>query len=188
MRPNISDLDDARFDVIVVGGGINGASTAQHLAAAGYRTLIVDKGDFGSGASSRSSRLLHCGLRYFAPGRSVFDFVRHPSRFVTALRMARLAMQARAEFVRTSPQRTDAMTLHFPIYRKGPYRAWQIDVAFELLKRFGPKDVPLDYRRMNPEEVRTHPLAGGLRDLDQLVGVAAFREFQFDWPERIVMD
>jgi len=77
MRSSLTELDDGRFDVIVIGGGINGASTAQHLAAAGYSTLIVDKGDFGSGASARSSRLLHCGLRYLAPGRSIFDFVRH---------------------------------------------------------------------------------------------------------------
>ncbi len=102
--------------------------------------------------------------------------------------MARLAMQARSEFVRTSPSRTNAMTLHFPIYRGGPYAAWQIGAAFALLKRLGPKDVPLDYRRMSPQEARAHPLLGGLRDLDRLVGVAAFREFQFDWPERIVVD
>ncbi len=37
MRPDIAELDGEQFDVIVVGGGINGASTAQHLAAAGYR-------------------------------------------------------------------------------------------------------------------------------------------------------
>ena len=144
MRPNISDLDDARFDVIVVGGGINGASTAQHLAAAGYRTLIVDKGDFGSGASARSSRLLHCGLRYLAPGRSILDFARHPTRLAVALRMARLAMEARGEFVRTSGSRTTAMTLHFPIYRDGPYASWQISAAFALLRRLGPDDVPLE--------------------------------------------
>jgi glycerol-3-phosphate dehydrogenase len=188
MRPDIADLDGERFDVIIVGGGINGASTAQHLAAAGYQTLIVDKGDFGSGASSRSSRLLHCGLRYLAPGRSILDFVRHPSRLVVAMRMARLAMGARGEFVRTSGSRTNAMVLHFPIYRDGPYAAWQIGVAFELLKRLGPKDVPLDYRRLSPQEARAHPLLGRLRDLDQLIGVAAFREYQFDWPERIVVD
>jgi glycerol-3-phosphate dehydrogenase len=188
MRPDIADLHDEKFDVIIVGAGINGASTAQHLAAAGYRTLVVDKGDFGSGASSRSSRLLHCGLRYLAPGRSVLDFVRHPTRFVVALRMARLAMEARSEFVRTSPSRTNAMALHFPIYRGGPYAAWQIGVAFELLKRLGPKDLPLDYRRMSAQEARSHPLLGGLRDIDQLVGVAAFREYQFDWPERIAVD
>jgi glycerol-3-phosphate dehydrogenase len=188
MRPSIAEMDDKRFDVIVVGGGINGASTAQHLAAAGYRTLIVDKGDFGSGASSRSSRLLHCGLRYLAPGRSILDFARHPKRLAVALRMARLAMEARSEFVGTSPSRTAAMTLHFPIYRGGPYAAWQIGAAFALLKRLGGKDVPLNYRRMNLQEARAHALIGGLRDLDRLVGVAVFREFQFNWPERIVLD
>jgi glycerol-3-phosphate dehydrogenase len=188
MRPSLAELDGSRFDVIVVGGGINGASTAQHLEAAGYSTLIVDQGDFGSGASSRSSRLLHCGLRYLAPGRSMLDFVRHPKRLAVALRMARLAMQARSEFVRTSPSRTTAMTLHFPIWRGGPYAAWQIDVAFALLKRLGGMDVPLDYRWMRPPEARADPLLGGLRDLDRLVGVAAFREFQFNWPERIVLD
>jgi glycerol-3-phosphate dehydrogenase len=188
MRPSIVELSDRCFDVIIVGGGVNGASTAQHLAAAGYRTLIVDKGDFGSGASSRSTRLLHCGLRYLAPGRSVLDFVRHPTRLAVALRMARLAMEARSEFVRTNPSRTMAMTLHFPVYQGGPYAAWQIDVAFALLKRLGGKEVPLDYRRMSPQEARAHPLIGGLRDLDRLVGVAAFHEFQFNWPERIVLD
>ena len=133
MRPDLSQLDGRRFDVVIIGGGINGASTAQHLAAAGYRSLIIDKGDFGSGASARSSRLLHCGLRYLAPGRSLFDFVRHPRRLATALRMARLAMEARGEFVRTTPDRATAMTLHFPIYRGGLYGAWQVDAAFALL-------------------------------------------------------
>src|SRR3954469_1904890 len=113
MRADISELDGQCFDVVIVGGGINGASTAQHLAAAGYRTLLVDKGDFGSGASARSRPLLHCGLRYLGPRRSLFDFWRHPSRLVTALRMARMAMQARDEFVRTSPARTASMMLHF---------------------------------------------------------------------------
>ena len=188
MRPQIASLEGEQFDVVVVGGGINGASTAQHLAAAGYKTLIVDRGDFGSGASARSSRLLHCGLRYLAPGRSILDFVRHPTRFSTALRMARLAMDARGEFVRTSSSRTNVMALHFPIYRDGPYAAWQVDAAFKLLEWMGPGDVPLEYRRMSPSEVSKHPLLGNLRDIDQLVGVAAFSEYQFNWPERIALD
>lgn len=188
MRPDLSQLDGRRFDVVIIGGGINGASAAQHLSAAGYRLLVVDKGDFASGASARSSRLLHCGLRYLAPGRSLFDFVRHPSRLATALRMARLAMDARGEFVRTSPARATAMALHFPIYRDGLYRGWQVDAAFALLKRLGGADVPLDYRRLSPDEARAHPLLGRLRDLDRLAGVAAFREYQFDWPERVALD
>lgn len=188
MRPGLAGLDGADFDVVVIGGGINGAAAARELAAQGYRVLVVDKGDFASGASSRSSRLLHCGLRYLAPGRSVLEFVRHPGRLRVALRMARQAMEARSDLVRLAPHRVAQMRLHFPIYRRGPYRAWQVDMAFELLKRLGPGDVPLDYERIPPARARTMPLIGGLRDYDDLHSVAAFREYQFDWPERVAID
>ena len=54
---SIAELDSAHFDVAIIGAGVNGASAAQHLSAAGYRVLVVDKGDFADGATSRSSRL-----------------------------------------------------------------------------------------------------------------------------------
>ena len=63
MRTPLTELDGAKFDVAVIGAGVNGASAAQHLAAAGFTTLLVEQNDFASGSSSRSSRLLHCGLR-----------------------------------------------------------------------------------------------------------------------------
>lgn len=110
MREPLSALAGRRFDVAVIGAGANGASAAQHLAAAGYSVLLVDKGDFASGSSSRSSRLLHCGLRYLAPGKSLWEFVAHPGRFATACRMASAAMDCRAQLVRTTPERTRAMT------------------------------------------------------------------------------
>lgn len=173
------------YDVVIVGAGINGSSAAQHLAAAGYDVLAVDKGDFCSGSSSRSSKLLHCGLRYLAPGRSIFDFVIHPTRLTTALRMARLAMQARAAFVETTPQRAKPFRLHFPVYSDGPYAKWQMKVAFGLLRALGPSSVPLNYEMLSPSQARATPLVGGLRDPDKLNGVAAFDEYRFDWPERI---
>lgn len=188
MRSDLAGLDGREFDVAIVGAGINGASAAQHLAAAGFRVLLVDKGDFASGASSRSSRLLHCGLRYLAPGRSMFDFVRHPSRLAVALRMARLAMEARAEFVKTSPERARPVRLHFPIYRGGPYSGWQVDLAFSILNRFGDAEVPLDYKRLTRDEASRTPLISGLRDGQDLQSVAAFTEYQFEWPERIALD
>lgn len=188
MREALAGLDGARFDVVVIGAGVNGASAAERLAADGYRVLVVDKGDFASGASSRSSRLLHCGLRYLAPGRSILDFVRHPARLKTALRMARLAMQSRSEFVKSFPGRVGQMRLHFPIYAGGLYRGWHLDLAFRLLERLGPGDLPLDYRRLSPQEARALPLIGGLRDPDRLLGVSAFREYQFQWPERVAVD
>ena len=188
MNESLARLSGAAFDVAVIGGGINGASAAQHLSAAGYSVLLVEKGDFGSGSSGRSSRLLHCGLRYLAPGRSLLDFVRHPSRFVAALQMARKGMEARSEFVRTSAEQAQAMRFCFPIYKGGPYRGWQVDVAFRLLERLGPGDLPLDYERVPAKAAMRNPLLRLLRDPQALDSVAMFREYQLDWPERICVD
>jgi glycerol-3-phosphate dehydrogenase len=57
-----------RFDLVVVGGGITGAGVARHAAQAGLRTLLLEAGDFAAGTSSRSTKLIHGGLRYLAMG------------------------------------------------------------------------------------------------------------------------
>ena len=188
MRPRIAELDKAVFDVCVIGAGANGTSSAQHLAAAGYKVLLVDKGDYGSGSSSRSSRLLHCGLRYLAPGASILEFVWHPTRFRTAMRMARLAMEARRQIVTTTPERVRAIKFHFPIWSDSTYRPWQIRAGLALLASMAPKDVPLEQRMLPPAAAKVMPLIGGLRDWDRLQAIAAFTEYQFEWPERLCVD
>src|SRR5918911_2894645 len=52
------------FDLLVIGGGITGAGVALDAATRGLRTALVERGDFASGTSSRSSKLVHGGLRY----------------------------------------------------------------------------------------------------------------------------
>jgi len=188
-RRPLGELDGRRFDVAVIGAGVNGASAAQHLAGAGYTVLLVDKGDYGSGSSSRSSRLLHCGLRYLAPGASMWEFVRAPGKLRIAVTMARAAMRCRHQFVTTAPERAKAMRLHFPVYRGGPYARWQIELAFRLLGFLGGRgSTPLDYRFLRPEEAAQVPLVQWLRQPEELIGVAGFREYQFEWPERVVAD
>src|SRR5262252_3269276 len=61
---NIERMRQEDFDVVVIGGGINGAGIALDCAARGIKTALVEKDDFGSGTSSRSSKLIHGGLRY----------------------------------------------------------------------------------------------------------------------------
>jgi glycerol-3-phosphate dehydrogenase len=188
MRSAIAKLDKAKFDVCVIGAGVNGASTAQHLAGAGYSVLLVEKGDYGSGSSSRSSRLLHCGLRYLAPGASMFEFARHPSRLRTAMRMAKLAMEARRQLVLTAPERVRPLNFHFPIWKDSIYRPWQVKLGLGLLASMAPIDVPLEQRMIAPKAARAVPLVSGLRDWDRLRSIGAFTEYQFEWPERLCVD
>jgi glycerol-3-phosphate dehydrogenase len=65
----LKDLASSPLDLLVIGGGIVGSGVARDAAMRGLRTAIVDKHDFAFGTSSRSSRLLHGGLRYLAQGR-----------------------------------------------------------------------------------------------------------------------
>src|SRR5213079_891941 len=64
MRRNFSALAGENFDVLIVGGGIFGAGIARDAALRGLKVALVDKGDFASGTSSRSSKLIHGGFRY----------------------------------------------------------------------------------------------------------------------------
>ncbi|WP_051208646.1 glycerol-3-phosphate dehydrogenase/oxidase [Propionicicella superfundia] len=63
-RPSVIDAQSTEFDLIVVGGGVTGAACARDAALRGLRVLLLEKDDFAAGTSSRSSKLIHGGLRY----------------------------------------------------------------------------------------------------------------------------
>src|SRR6201998_3405925 len=60
----LQSLAAEAFDVVVIGGGITGAGVALDAASRGFSVALVEKADFASGTSSRSSKLIHGGLRY----------------------------------------------------------------------------------------------------------------------------
>jgi len=61
-------LEGQQFQVVVIGGGVNGVAVARQCARAGKRTLLVEQNDFASGVTSRSTRIIHGGLRYLEHG------------------------------------------------------------------------------------------------------------------------
>ena len=67
-REFLSKASEQQVDLLIVGGGITGAGVAREAALRGLSVLVVDKGDFASGTSSRSSKLIHGGVRYLAQG------------------------------------------------------------------------------------------------------------------------
>lgn len=97
MQRNLAALAEQRFDVLIIGGGITGAGIALDAVLRGFRVGLIDKGDFASGTSSVSSKLVHGGLRYLEHGdfhlvyealherRTLIDIaphIVHPLRFV----------------------------------------------------------------------------------------------------------
>ena len=66
----LRELANNTFDLLVIGGGITGAGVAREASLRGFRVALVEQNDFGSGTSSRSTKLIHGGLRYLKQ----FDF------------------------------------------------------------------------------------------------------------------
>ncbi len=183
-RSALRALDGREFEVVVVGGGVNGASGAHHLAAAGYSVLSVDKGDFAACSSSRSSRLLHCGLRFIAPGEglgdrnpSMWDYFIKPKDTIRNLRRARDAMVGRSELAGTMPERVKAFSFCFPVYTDSVYRPWQVSVGMRLLSALGPGDIPLDHKKIPAKTALGMPMLQWLRAPEKLSAVFAFKEF-----------
>ncbi|MGH9230214.1 MAG: glycerol-3-phosphate dehydrogenase/oxidase [Acidimicrobiales bacterium] len=81
---NIASLAEGTYDVLIIGGGITGAGAALDAASRGLRTALVERDDFASGTSSKSSKLIHGGLRYLQNGdvRLVYEALRERQRLL----------------------------------------------------------------------------------------------------------
>ncbi len=114
----INQLQSSPLDVLVIGGGIVGSSIARDAAMRGLRTGLVEQGDFASGTSSRSSRLLHGGIRYLAQGR--IGLVREASIEKTILH-------------RIAPHLAAPLPFVFPTYRRNPqWKLWQLKIGVKI--------------------------------------------------------
>lgn len=181
-------MTSRHYDVIVIGGGIIGASAGQHLTAAGFTTLLLERGDYGAATSSRTSRLQHCGLTYFsAANHSLWNFISRPVYVAECLELARRAMRDRGEFVRTSPERVRKLEFIVPFNARSAISGLRAKLAFGIMSLFD-RGVPLDLKVLSASEARQHPGLEGMADLDDVRGALSFTEYQYVWPERIVID
>ena len=116
----LAALSDASLDLLVIGGGIVGAGVARDAAMRGLAVALVEQSDFASGTSSRSSRLLHGGLRYLAQGR---------------LRLVREAGAEKMTLARIAPHLTQPIPFIFPTFRKTEWKLWQLRIGVKLYDR-----------------------------------------------------
>jgi glycerol-3-phosphate dehydrogenase len=117
MRRDIGALADGVFDLLVLGGGITGAGVALDATLRGFRVALIDKGDFASGTSSVSSKLVHGGLRYLEHG----DF-----------KLVYEALHERRLLLENAPHLVHPLRFIIPFYDSARVRPWKWRLGLTL--------------------------------------------------------
>lgn len=110
-------MSDAIYDVIVVGGGIHGAGVAQAAAAAGYSVLLLEKSKIAAATSSKSSKLIHGGLRYLESFQ---------------LGLVKECLNERAILLKLAPGLVKMVPFYIPVYQTTSRRPWKIHAGLWL--------------------------------------------------------
>ena len=177
------------FDVLVIGGGIIGASAGHHAASAGYHTLLVEQGDYASATSSRTSRMQNCGFMYFMDLHGAGSAVlRDPRRVVSSLELARRAMRERTDFVRSSPDRVRRCEFFVPFGGTTGITGLQMRAATAAMRLLGGGGLSLEPTFLNAAEARAHPLLRLVAGAEAFDGALRYVEYQYVSPERLVVD
>lgn len=122
MNRDLDSLSKTVFDVVVIGGGIHGAAVAREAALRGLKAALVEASDFASGTSSRSSKLIHGGLRYLPQ----YDF-----------KLVREARRERRLLLELAPHLVRPLPFLLPIYRGDPYSSLEIRLGLTIYDFFG---------------------------------------------------
>ena len=158
------------YDLVVVGGGINGAGIARDAALRGLRVLLLEKNDFGSGTTSWSSRLIHGGLRYLEYGELPLVFE---------------SLRERRRLRRLAPHLVKRLRIKIPVYKSGKRSLFVIRlgmIAYDLLS-LG-KSIPRHRILSKKTFLEQEP---GI-NADGLVGGAGYFDAQVTFAERLVVE
>lgn len=117
-QEQLDRLGSERFDIIIVGGGITGAYAALDASLRGYRVALIEKDDFASGTSSKSSKMVHGGLRYIEQGN---------------LRLVRHSLLERQRLRRNARHLVQRLPFLFPILERDGVFDKRLSKAFESL-------------------------------------------------------
>ncbi|MBH1963024.1 MAG: glycerol-3-phosphate dehydrogenase/oxidase [Comamonadaceae bacterium] len=157
---------DSQVDVLVIGGGITGAGVALDAVSRGLKVALVERADFASGTSSRSSKMIHGGFRYLQTGD---------------VALVRESLHERHRLQNNAPHLVSLLPFMIPLFLKGglinpklsralgaALWSYQFAGAWKLLKR---------HRRLNQDQVRAHMPS---LDIDRIGGAYLFHDLRAD--------
>lgn len=158
MSRTFTALESDVFDVLVIGGGITGAGVARDAAMRGMKVALVDKSEWASGTSSRSSRLVHGGIRYLEHGE---------------IGLVRESVREREILLRIAPHLVKPLEFTWPVYRGARLPRWKLRLGLSVYdwlagKKRGRRHHPLDREGVLSLEpgLRSSELLGGASYFD----------------------
>src|SRR5690625_5228971 len=170
MKRNITNMQTTEYDVLIIGGGINGTAVARDAALRGMKTALVEKEDFGYGTTSRSTRLIHGGLRYL----ETFDFG-----------LVREGLREREVLLRTAPHLVKPLPFLVPVYKGdnvGLFKLRAGMILYDLLS--WDKSMP-SYRFLSADEaLQEEPHL----KRENLSGAMIYYDGQVELPERVSVE
>lgn len=156
-----------RFEIVVIGGGINGVAIARECARAGRRVLLLEKNDYSSGTTSRSTRIIHGGLRYLENGE---------------IGLVRESLRERRRLVRERPHLVRPMRFVFALNQASRHSALELRAGLWLYRLLSGGPSSTESTRIDLAKVE--------RQLERADHWALFdyEDAQCEFPERLVAE
>jgi len=152
----LATLGSERFDIVVIGGGITGAGVARDAARRGLKVALVEAEDFAAGTSSRSSRLIHGGVRYLEHGY---------------LHLVWESSRERRRLLQNAPHLVRPLQFTWPVYRGARVKRWQLAAALTMYDALAMFRNVGRHRRMSAAQIlETEPMLSR----EQLLGGATY--------------
>jgi glycerol-3-phosphate dehydrogenase len=171
LRRDFSALSQGTFDLIVIGGGIIGTGVVRDAALRGLRTLLVEKEDFAYGTTSRSTRLIHGGLRYLR----LLDF-----------KLVRQDLREREILLKIAPHLVRRLEFIIPLLRRTPFYRFFLPIGLRLYNALSHgTSLPACHRLSAPETLQQEP---SLAKTEGLAGAYLYYDCQAEYTERLCIE
>lgn len=162
MKRSIDRLSQTYYDLLVIGGGINGAAIANLAAFNNLKTALLEAKDFASGTSSKSTKLIHGGLRYLA--NFEFDLVRE-------------ALRERAIQLEAAPHLVKPLGFIFPVYKTDRTPLWMVRLGVFLYDALSGKYIIERHQTLTRDQIlKEVPTVNA----DNLIGGVLYFDAQMD--------
>ena len=137
-RLSLKELEGQTFDVLIIGGGVTGASAAREAALRGLSTVLVEKNDFASGTSSRSTKLIHGGVRYLQS----YEF-----------KLVREACSERERMLRLAPHLSNVRPFIYVLYQGYPESMALLNAGLTIYDLFSGSPLKRRHRMLNAQKL-----------------------------------